>query len=290
MTQTAALQFQAESQAGALPALLARADHLASTVLLGDHGRRRAGLGDDFWQYRPMQPGDSRRMIDWRRSARSDATFIREQEWQIAQSIMIWNDNSASMAYASDPKLPQKSDRAKLIALAVAILLNKAGERVGLSAHHIPPGRGRAQIMRLADALSTAQMGDYGTPDAVNMPVSSQAVFFSDFLGDMTKIETALGQAFAKGVRGVVVQVLDPSEEAFPFTGRTIFESGLQSVQHETLQAADLRDRYLDRLAERKDRLQSLCRQAGWQYHCHHTDSSAQSGLLWLYQALERKA
>ena len=89
MTTVVALRQAAETEAARLPALLARADHLAATVLLGTHGRRRSGLGDDFWQYRAMRPGDSYRSIDWRRSARGDAQYVREREWQIAQSILL---------------------------------------------------------------------------------------------------------------------------------------------------------------------------------------------------------
>ena len=53
------------------------------------------------------------------------------------------------------------------------------------------------------------------------------------------------------------------------------------------LKASDLRTRYLERLAERKDRLDHLARLSGWLYECHHTGDSAQSALLWLYSALE---
>ena len=77
MSTVAPLRARAEHDAARLPPLLARAEHLAGTVLLGEHGRRRAGLGDDFWQYRPVQAGDERRYIDWRRSALSDAQFVR---------------------------------------------------------------------------------------------------------------------------------------------------------------------------------------------------------------------
>lgn len=91
-----------------------------------------------------------------------------------------------------------------------------------------------------------------------------------------------------KGVKGAILQVLDPQEEAFPFDGRTIFESMGGGLRHETLKAGDLRNRYLDRLAARKAALADLARITGWQYHCHHTDASATSALLWLYGAMER--
>ncbi len=284
----AQLRAKAEAEAARLPPLLAQADHLAGTVLLGDHGRRRAGMGDDFWQYRPVQAGDSRRMIDWRRSARSDAQFVREREWQVAQNVQIWLDTAASMHFASGAEVPQKADRARVIALAAAILLTRSGERVGLTGALLPPRRGRAQILRLAEQFSQSGDMDYGTPEARQMIPHARALFISDFLGDLDSVKAALTKAADRGVRGALLQVLDPSEAAFPFSGRTIFESPGQTLRHETLKAADLKTRYLERLAERKAALADLCRVTGWQFHTHHTDSSAQAALLWLYRALER--
>lgn len=283
----ATLRGRAEEQAAYFPPLLARAEHLASAVLLGEHGRRRAGIGDDFWQYRPMQPGDSRRMIDWRRSARSDHQFVREKEWQIAQSVQIWVDQAASMRFASSKDIPEKADRARLLAMATSILLNRSGERVGLTGSLLPPRSGQLQIVRLAEMFSRDDEADYAQPEARGMLPHSRALFISDFLADIAPVSAALTKAADRGVRGVLLQVLDPEEEAFPYKGRTVFESVGGSISHETLKAGDLRDRYLERLAARKAELAALCETTGWRYDCHHTGDSAQSALLWLYRALD---
>ena len=284
------LRQRSETEASALPPLLARAEQLAGTVLLGDHGRRRAGMGDDFWQYRPAQVGDSRRMIDHRRSARGDQQFVREREWQIAQSVMLWVDRGASMRFASTDDLPQKADRARLLGLALAILLLRGGERVGLTGTDLPPRRGQTQILRLAQLFSEDTETDYAPPEHRAMIPHARAVFISDFLGDLSEVELALTKAADRGVRGVLLQVLDPVEESFPFKGRTIFESIGGTLRHETLKAGELRQRYLDRLAARRDALTRLCRKTGWQFGPHHTGDSAQSALLWLYRALDRGA
>ncbi|MDQ2090875.1 DUF58 domain-containing protein [Marimonas arenosa] len=284
---SATLRARAEAEAAYFPPLLARAEQLAGAVLLGEHGRRRAGLGDDFWQYRPVRPGDSRRMIDWRRSARSDAQFVREKEWQIAQSVQLWVDQAASMRFASTTNLPQKADRARLLALSLSILLIRAGERVGLTGSTLPPQSGEVQIRRLAQSLSHDDVADYAAPEARGMLPHARALFASDFLGDIAAVTAALTKAADRGVRGVLLQVLDPSEEGFPFRGRTIFESVGGTLAHETLKADELRDRYLDRLAARKDQLTALCAATGWRYLCHHTEDSAQSALLWLYAAFD---
>jgi uncharacterized protein (DUF58 family) len=290
VTNPLSLRAKAEDQAARLPALLARAEHLAGAVLLGAHGRRRAGVGDDFWQYRPAQIGDSRRRIDHRRSAMGDQEFVREREWQIAQSVMLWVDQGASMRFASTAALPQKADRVRLLGLSLAIMLLRGGERVGLTGTRLPPRSGNPQVLRLAEVFCQDDATDYSPPEHRAMIPHARAVFISDFMGDMAGVQLALTKAADRGVRGVIYHVLDPSEEAFPFTGRTIFESVGGTLSHETLKANDLRDRYLDRLAARKAELQRLCALTGWQYGLHHTDTSAQSALLWLYTALDSRA
>lgn len=284
------LRADAEGLAAPWPALLAEAEHLAGTVLLGEHGRRRAGIGDTFWQYRTAQPGDPARSIDWRRSARSDSNFVQDKEWQIAQSVLLWVDQAASMRFNSDDNLPNKSARARTLALAAAILLVRGGERVGLTGLRLPPRRGQAQLEQMAAILTEDDAQDYGAPNAQGMLPHSRALFVSDFLGEIAPVEAALTRAADRGVRGVLLQILDPQEEAFPFDGRTIFQSMAGGIEHETLKAGELRSRYLDRLASRKDRLATLARATGWQFHTHHTDQPATHALLWLYQALERQA
>lgn len=289
------LRTRAEALGQTLPPLLAEAEMLASTVMMGEHGRRRAGLGDEFWQYRPAHQGDSARMVDWRRSARSDAHFVREREWQAAQSVTIWVDPSRSMGFTGDKSRAPKADRAKLLGLALAVLLLRGGERVGL-AGLAAPRSGRSQLLRLASRLTGDGAGDgagdeagedFGAPETEGMVSHGRGVFLSDFLGDPAGIEAGLARAADRGVKGVLIQILDPAEEEFPFDGRTIFESMGGSMRHETQQAGELRARYLARLAERKDRLTQLARAVGWHFTTHHTGAPAQSALLWAYAALE---
>jgi len=283
------LRSRSEALAAAFPALMADAQHLASTVLLGVHGRKRAGTEDEFWQYRPAEAGDALRTIDWRRSARSDGHFVRQTEWQAAQSVMIGVDDAASMTFTGAKSRPSKLRRAQTLAMALSILAVHGGERVGLTHLAEPPRGGRAQLVRMAQALMDGhEAGDYGTPRPQSMPLGSRAVFFSDFLGDPAAIEQVMGRAADRGVKGALVQILDPDEEAFPYDGRTVFMSMSGSLRFETLKAKSLREEYLQRLAARKDRLLQATRRTGWQFHVHHTDQPGDPTLLWLYRALEK--
>jgi uncharacterized protein (DUF58 family) len=280
-------ELEAENRAANLPDLLVSAENLASTVLSGVHGRRRAGQGDDFWQYRPLATGDALRDIDWRRSARGDQTYIRQRELQLAQSVGIWVDSSATLRFASQKSLPTKAQRARVLGLAVGIVMLRSGERVGLAHKSLPPRRSPLQRQALAEAIALDVDLEFEMPDIKVLPAYSRAVFLSDFLAPIDILQSAIGDAANKGIKGVLMQVLDPAEEDFPFRGRTIFQSVFGSMKHETQKASDLRDRYLDRLAERRDALSQLARQVGWHFVQHRTDNSALSALLWMYQAIE---
>ncbi len=283
----ATLRAAAEVEASRFPALLARAHHLAGTVLLGGHGRRRPGMGEDFWQYRPVQSGDSLRDVDWRRSGRGDTQFIRQKEWQVAQTVTLWVDPAASLRFASLDDMQTKSDRARLLALATAIVLLRGGERVGLSGQPVPPRSGRGQLDRLTQALLVDVEDDHATPDHRQMPPHSRALFISDFMADPAPVTEAMTRAADRGVRGLLLQVLDPAEVDFPFAGRTIFESMAGQFSHETLRAADLRGRYQARLGERLDVLDGAARACGWHIHRHLTDQPAQSALLWVHHMMQ---
>ena len=121
-------QLRAEAEAAAgLPSLMLSAERLAAALTAGAHGQRRAGPGEDFWQYRPATSGDTARSIDWRRSARSDGQFVRDREAEVSQSASIWVSAAAGMDYAGGADRPPKRARADLLALAFGRLSSGVG-------------------------------------------------------------------------------------------------------------------------------------------------------------------
>ncbi|MFB2532189.1 DUF58 domain-containing protein [Paracoccus sp. p3-h83] len=277
-TSAADLRRGAEAAAAGLPALVMAARHLAASVAPGLHGRRRAGAGEDFWQYRPAQPGDSARQIDWRRSARGDTAFVRDREAQAAQTLAIWVDPAARMDFTAAPGRPTKADRARLLALAAAALALRGGERVALADPGARAGQGLAQLTPLAAGLIDVQAA------APALPTRGRALILSDFLGDLAPFAAMLTDAADRAVSGVLVQVLDPAEASFPFAGRTILHEG--GLAHDTARAEGLRDRYLARLADRRAELAALAQGAGWRLVSHVTDMPPALALMALHQGL----
>ncbi|KAB7613877.1 DUF58 domain-containing protein [Amylibacter sp. SFDW26] len=281
------IRQSADGLAQGFTELLAEARQLAANISLGAHGRRRAGMGEEFWQYRAAVDTDAVGDIDWRRSARSDAHFVRQQEWQNTQSVHIWADRGGSMAFRSNEKLPLKMERANVLALALSILLTKAGEKVGLLDLADPARQGVGHVDILAAALIRTNLeDDFLAPPKKEMKQGQKAVFISDFLGDWEEIFDGLSHAAHQNVDGYIVQVLDPVEQDFPFKGRTVLLSMNNQHKFETMRAQSLRKEYQQKLAERKAALQQLSKRTGWRYSCHTTNASATPQLLWLSQAL----
>lgn len=279
------LQRRAEELSSLLPPLLVAAERIAATVAHGVHGRRRAGPGETFWQFRRYQPGDPIGAIDWRRSARSDPLFVRETEWTAAQGVWLWSDASPSMDYRSRPDLPTKRDRADLLVLALAALLVRGGEKVGLLGDERGPGMGRAVLTRLASSLCKAA-GAHGLPAAAPVPRYAQVVLAGDLFSPLPDIDAAVRALAAHGAAGHILQVLDPAEESLPFEGRIRF-AGLEG-EGETLitRAEDVRVAYIERLATHRKGLAEIARSVGWHFTVHHTDVPPQSILLTLHGAL----
>lgn len=284
----AGLRRDAAAVAARFSALRASAQHLADAVLLGAHGRRRPGMGEDFWQFRPAVPGDNQRDIDWRRSGRDDVLFVREREWEASQSVLIWVDMGQAMDFSSDERHPPKAWHARLLALALALLLDRAGERVGLLDDPEPPGRGPARIDRLTARLSGPSLAeDHPSPPARDFARGSHLVLLSDFLGNPSPIADLVTRAGARGVRGVMCQILDPAERSFPYDGRTVFESMSGASRFETMRARSLRPAYLDRLSARQAHLQELGQRFVWPVSTHATSAPALQAMTWLYRAVE---
>lgn len=297
MAESAALHRQHESErlAARLPPLLVAAERVAATVAQGVHGRRRVGLGESFWQFRRYEPGDNITRIDWRQSAKNDPVFVRETEWEAAQSVYLWRDGSPSMNWRAKKDRPTKRDRADLLLLATCVLLIRGGERISLLEGEQPPSASRAVLHRLALQLTQqAQLAQQGHPDGTSLPPRrilprhAQVVLFSDFLSPLPDIHATLQQMTGMGVRGHLVHILDPAEESLPFDGRVEFR-GLEGETRLLVPRVEgIREAYRERLAAHRDGLAALARTAGWSLTTHHTDRPPQVPLLTLHGAISQ--
>jgi uncharacterized protein (DUF58 family) len=284
----AELHQRAELLSANMPPLMVAAERVAATVAQGVHGRRRVGQGETFWQYRRYEWGDPIRQVDWRRSGKSDTIYLRENEWEAAQSVWLWADASPSMDYSSSRRLPTKSDRAGLLTLALASLLVRGGEHVAPLGRGMLPTMGKNAVYLIAAALSETHSatGHASLPPFEPLPRYGRVVLMSDFMEPLEEVRRAIGAIADRGVDGYVLQVLDPSELSLPFSGRTRFE-GLEKEGAALIGRVEgVRESYGSLLERHQAGLQDIARVSGWGYGLHVTDQPAEAALLSLYAHL----
>ena len=270
----------AAALAATMPHLVLEARRVSSLLAHGLHGRRRAGPGESFWQFRPFVTGEAAARVDWRRSARDDRLYVREREWEAAHNIWFWIDRSASMAFSSDLAGASKVERALVLGLALADAFVDGGERVGL----LGLTRARASrgiVEHLAQALVADKAGlDRDLPPAAQPARFDEVVLIGDFLTPPERIAESIGGLSAAGSRGHLLMVVDPIEETFPFTGQAVLHDLEGGPSLAIGDAGSWGERYRARITAHRERLQEIVRGAGWTLTLHRTDRPASEAAL----------
>ena len=286
-----ALRTRAEEASAALPPLLVAAERVAATVAQGVHGRRRVGQGETFWQFRQYEPGDAASRIDWRESAKSQRYYIRETEWEAAQSVWLWRDGSASMDYSSAQYIagaewPTKRDRAELLLAALASLLVRGGERLTLLGTGLSPMSGRVALTRTVEMLTRDAVQTESLPIFEPLPRAGLLVMIGDFLSPLDDVDAIVTRFAATGLKGHLLQIIDPAEEDLPFDGRVRF-AGIEERDEVVVSRVEgIREEYSSRFRDHRAALAALAGRLGWSFGSHRTDRPPGLALLALYAAL----
>ena len=275
------LNQRADVASRALPALLVEAERVAATVIQGIHGRKRAGPGESFWQYRPYGFGDSTARIDWRKSARSAHVYIRENEWEAANTLWLWASPSKSMDFKSHLSNTTKRDRTYLVTLALATLAVRAQERVALMGSPHRAGHARGALGPMATWLLQSEGGPLPAPQELQK--FSSAVLISDFFDAPKDIETAVRALASSGISGHIVQIIDPAEEALPYVGRVEFRDVDGPLKFLAGKTENLREAYGEKFLQQRDALRKIASSVQWSFTLHHTDRSPAKLLMSLH-------
>ena len=279
------LETRARQLSAMMPGLLVNARKIATTLIHGTHGRKRAGPGETFWQFRPYGNLEPAHRIDWRRSASSDQLFVRENEWDTAHTFWIWIDLNPSMWFQSREAKMTKAERACLLGLALAEVLVRSGERVGVLGTK-RPSMARDIVEQIAERLLFGMKNgafETGLPPSQRVRRFSEVILISDFLGDEAELIQQIQQFGGRQVSGALMHIIDPVEESFPFAGRVEFEDMQQAERIVIENAQESRVAYQAAFSGRKAKLEAVCQPLNWGYLQHHTDRTARQGLLHLY-------
>jgi len=276
---------ESRTLAASLPRLVLEARRIAANVIHGLHGRRRAGAGESFWQYRRFVSGEPSQTVDWRRSARDDHLYVREQEWEAAHTVWLWPDRSPSMAFASKQARDSKLERGLIVTFALAELLVAGGERVGIPGL-MSPTASRSVIDKMAQAMLHDDAARLSLPPSFVPSALAEIVVLSDFWSPIGEIRTMLAGLSASGAHGTLVQIVDPAEESFPYSGRIEFVEpeggGVITAGRAEKWAGD----YVARVALHRDQIRSETNKLDWLFSTHTTSRSAAELLLFLHSGM----
>ncbi|WP_290480686.1 DUF58 domain-containing protein, partial [Hyphomonas sp. UBA2660] len=163
MTPSADLRSEAESLARQLPGLNFKAE-ASEAAHIGSAGRRRAGTGEHFWQYRRYAQEDAADRVDWRRSAKGTELFVRETELETARTVLFWSDDAPGFRWKGEGDLRTKAEEAQLLMLAIGIMMSKDGERIGMLGAGRTASFGKKAVARLAEDLERGTHGQFPSP------------------------------------------------------------------------------------------------------------------------------
>src|SRR4051795_587528 len=268
--------------AARVPRLILEARRVASTVIHGLHGRRRAGAGENFWQYRHFTNGEPSQNVDWRRSARDDHLYVREHEWEASHTVWIWPDRSPSMAFASRTARESKLERTLIVAFALAELLVAGGERVGIPGL-MAPTASRSVIDKMAQAMLHDDADRLSLPPSFVPAALAETIMLSDFWSPISEIRTTLAGLSGSGAHGTLVQIVDPAEETFPYSGRVEFVEPEGFGVITAGRAERWADDYVARVALHRDQIRDETNKLDWLFTTHTTSRSAAELLLFLH-------
>jgi uncharacterized protein (DUF58 family) len=276
---------ESQALAASMPRLILEARRIAATIIHGLHGRRRAGSGENFWQYRRFISGEPAARIDWRRSARDDNLYVREQEWEAAHTVWIWPDRSPSMIFRSPLAKETKLDRALIMGLALAEVLVEGGERVGVPGL-TRPSSARNVFEKIAQAMSHEPVARASLPPTFAPAPLAEIIVLSDLWSPIADVHRTIAQLSATGAQGHVMQIVDPVEETFPYSGRIEFVEPEGAGTITAGRAETWRDDYASRIERHRAEIRLETDRLGWSFIIHRTDRPASELLLKLHEQL----
>lgn len=291
----------AQDVASRLPEMELEAQKLAS-LILGLRNKSKAGPGLDFHKYRDFENGvDNPYRIDWKASARrvdhegNDRLLIRDREMQVTQLIYLWADGSESMNFKADAKLfanaPQytKKEVAQILTMAAAYIALKSSEYFTLLGSDIRLSGNRDGIERIRMEL---EHGEDDGADLPRLPVhrgkqlgqNSHVFIFSDFLCPLEEISEMISNFNHAGVKGHLVQILDPADVEFRLKGHVKLNSMEGGGSFSVKKGESAKDEIEKRVKEHIRDVEQLAKKTpGWNFSAYVTDQPLHEAMLPLY-------
>ena len=274
------MRLKAEELSNQIPSLYIKADRIANTIWEGMHNRNKDGVGDNFWQFRKYEYGDPAHLIDWKKTAKSNETFIQEKELQTLQNFVIWRDTSKSMNFRSSESIDTKLYRANLFTLTLTIILSKSGENIVLNGLKSKLLKGGNAVNFVSNQINEKVTDSYkSSPNVNEIKNNSDVILIGDFLNNIIETEKTIKELSNRGINGIIIQILDPAERFFPYKGRINF-NGLEGEKNILIgKAESVRNDYKKAIKIHIEKLEKLTTSYSWKYILDNSDQDASISL-----------
>ena len=274
------MRLKAEELSNQIASLHIKADRIANTIWEGMHNRNKDGVGDNFWQFRKYEYGDPAHLIDWKKTAKSNETFIQEKELQTLQNFVIWRDTSKSMNFRSSESIDTKLYRANLFTLALTIILSKSGENIVLNGLKSKLLKGGNAVNFVSNQINEKVTDSYkSSPNVNEIKNNSDVILIGDFLNNINETEKTIKELSNRGINGIIIQILDPAERFFPYKGRINF-NGLEGEKNILIgKAESVRNDYKKAIKIHIEKLEKLTTSYSWKYILDNSDQDASISL-----------
>ncbi len=267
----------------------------------GLHRSPHKGYSVEFKEHRQYVQGDEIRSIDWKVFAKTDRLYIREFEEETNLRSTLVVDCSGSMSYlGSRPGAISKYQYAIRLAASLAYLMIGQQDGVGLAVfdtkvtEFLPPRSRPSHLQAIFAALLRRPPGGETELGVVLSGLAAQlrrrglVILISDCFGDIPNLLKSLAHFRHARHEVLVIQVLDPDEVDFPFTGRLRFRDLERIGGFEDVDAASLRLAYRAKFAEFSKELADGCGRARIDVLTMHTDKPFDTALA-AYLASRRR-
>ena len=249
----------------------------------GIHRSLRQGRGTEFFQYRPYDPGEDLKVVDWKVYAKREELVAKTFQEDTNFNLFLVLDTSASMGYQGEASSCTKLHYASMLAACFAYLAYRQGDRVGLFAYGqevqqwIRPKSGHAHFGRVVNALAQLQAGGVNKHEAMwdqlvgNMPGRSTVVFLSDFLEAEDILPERLRFALSSRYEALCLQILDREEEKLP-SGDALRFVEMEGTREVSTSPEVIRDEFSNRMNEFKDTLERNLSSVSAEFESLYTD------------------
>ncbi|MGE0159424.1 MAG: DUF58 domain-containing protein [Gemmatimonadales bacterium] len=268
--------------------------------LMGLHRSPHRGFSAEFAELRAYRAGDDLRYIDWRMYGRSDRYYVKQFEEETNLRAYLLLDMSESMGWSSNPgTLPTKLWYAKHLAAALALVLLRQGDSVGMAAFHnrivdrLRARGGRRQWHELVRRIDPLEAGGGTSAEsalrelAVRLRRRGLVVLLSDLLVARQETLTALKFLRHRGHEVLVFHLLDPGERELPQAAEARFFDP-ETEEELLVSVPDIRSEYRRAVREALAEWQRDLRPQGIDYEVVDTGRSLSLALRAYLRKRER--